>query len=108
MAFKCGGFLVTAGAILTVRKLFPRFHTIRMGLDFFFHKHNPSSVICGGGRAAIYPDPAAPIFIPPEKFQSSQRASGGGVPLLCFWGGIEGALFAEKLRAARAAGLKAA
>jgi hypothetical protein len=43
------GFFATAGAILTVRKLFPRLHTIRMGLDFFFHKHNPSCVVCGGG-----------------------------------------------------------
>ena len=60
------------------------------------------------GRAAIYPDPAAPIFIPPDKFQSSLRAGGGGVLFLSFWGGIEGALFAEMPRAAQAAGLKAA
>jgi hypothetical protein len=56
----------------------------------------------------IYPDPAAPIFIPPEKFQSSRRASGGGVLFLSFWGGIEETLVEEKLRTAQAAGLKAA
>jgi hypothetical protein len=56
----------------------------------------------------IYPDPAAPIFIPPEKFQSSRRASGGGVLFLSFWGGIEETPVEEKLRTAQAAGLKAA
>jgi hypothetical protein len=79
-----------------------------MGLDFFFHKHNPSVVVCGGGASRFYPDPAAPIFIPPEKFQSSRRANGGGVPFLSFWGGIEEALFEEKQKAAQAAGVKAA
>ena len=107
MALECG-FLVAARAILAVRELFPRLHTMRMGLDFFFQRHNPSIVICGGGAPRFYPDPAAPIFIPPEKFQSSLRAGGGGVLFLSFWGGIEGALFAEMPRAAQAAGLKAA
>ena len=66
-------------------------------------------VFCGiVGRAAIYPDPAAPRFFPPEKLHTSRRAGGGGVLFLSFWGGIEEALVAEKLRAAQAAGLKAA
>ena len=60
------------------------------------------------GRAVIDLDPAAPRFFPPEKLHTSRRAGGGGVLFLSFWGGIEGALVAEKLRAAQAAGLKAA
>ena len=42
------------------------------------------------GRAVIDLDLAAPRFFPPEKFQSSRRAGGGGIPFLSFWGGIEG------------------